>query len=276
LIGTSRARFAAVLTALLLMAPGRLAALAGPPPAAKTSAITITADAMDIDAQKSVVTATGRVRLSDGRITATGGRGTLYQSERRAVLADGARITGPQGTLQAAEIVIAYTTRNITRVTARGQATLESRIGRLSAPTIAIALADETVIAEGGVSVSAPPDARATGQRLTYGWRRGIAVLEGDARVQNRDGFVSGDRIQAEDRSKRATVTGAVLARFRDIEVRSLAAEVFGAEKKAVFTGDVQVSQPGRQMTTEKATVWYDVRRVVAEGQTRVRLEGQP
>ncbi|MGQ0550320.1 MAG: LptA/OstA family protein [Armatimonadota bacterium] len=275
MIGISPARFAAVLTALLLMAPGRPAAFAGPPPA-KTSAITITADAMDIDAQKSVVTATGRVRLSDGRITAAAGRGTLYQNEQRAVLTDGPRMTGPQGTLQAAEIVITYTARNITRVTARGQATLESRIGRLSAPTIAIALADETAIAEGGVSVTAPPDARATGRRLTYAWRRGIAVLEGDARVQNRDGFVSGDRIHAEDRSRRATVTGAVLARFRDIEVRSLAAEVFGAEKKAVFTGDVQVNQPGRQMTTEKATVWYEARRVVAEGQTRVRLEGQP
>lgn len=279
MIETRRGRVAAAAGALLLMAvshPAAFAAAALAGPTAAKSPITMTADALDVDAQSSIVTATGRVRISDGKTTATAGRATLYRSEQRAVLADGARITGPQGTLQATEIAIAYTTRTITRITARGEAQLESRVGRLTAPTIAIALTDQTVIAEGGVTILAPPDARATGRRLTYGWARGVAVLEGDARVQNREGFVSGDRIQAEDRSRRATVTGSVLARFRDIEVRSLTAEVFGAEKKAVFAGDVSVKQPGREMTTERATVWYDTRRVVAEGQTRVRLEGQP
>ncbi|HET8678877.1 MAG TPA: LptA/OstA family protein, partial [bacterium] len=180
-----RKRVAAAAGACLLMAwsqPAALAdtALAGP--AAAKTPIVITADALDFDARSSIVTATGRVRISDGKTTATGGRATLYQTEQRAVLADGPRITGPQGTLHATEIAVAFTARTITRVTARGEAQLESRVGRLSAPTIAITLTDQTVTAEGGVTVLAPPDARATGRRLTYAWTRGVAVLEGDAR----------------------------------------------------------------------------------------------
>ncbi len=272
--GTVRWRVGAAAGACLLVAVSHPAALAGPP--AARSPIIITADALDIDAQSSIVIATGRVRISDGKTTATGGLATLHQSERRAVLADGARVTGPQGTLQATEIAMTYTTQTITRIAAHGEAQLQTRAGRLLAPSITITLTDQTLLADGGVTVLVPPDAKATGRRLTYGWTRGVAILEGDARAQNREGFVSGDRIQAEDRSRRATVTGSVLARFRDIEVRSLTAEVFGAERKAIFAGDVSVRQPGRELMTERATVWYETRRVVAEGQTRVRLDGQP
>ncbi|MGH2405848.1 MAG: LptA/OstA family protein [bacterium] len=260
---------------LLLMAVGRPAAFAGPHPAPKVAPISITADVMDVDAQNGVVTATGRVRITDGRTTGTGGRATLYQAQRRVVLREGAKVTGPQGTLQAAEVAVVYTTSAITRVTARGAASLQGRAGRLSAPSIVVTPADETLVADGDVTFSTA-DVQATGRRLTYRWAQGIAILEGDARVQNREGFVSGDRIEAREQDQRATVTGSVWGRFRDIEVRSRTAEVFGTEKKAIFVGDVQVVQPGRQMTTEKVTVWYGTRRVVAEGQTRVRLEGQP
>jgi lipopolysaccharide export system protein LptA len=63
---------------------------------------------------------------------------------------------------------------------------------------------------------------------------------------------------------------------YRDIDVRSHAAEVLGAEKRAVFTGDVHLTQRGRRLTTEKVTVWYGEGRVVAEGQTWIRVEPQP
>jgi lipopolysaccharide export system protein LptA len=242
-------------------------------PAAKRGSITITADEMDIDAASGRVTATGRVRVTDGSLTATGGRATLYQAERRAVLAEGAKVSGPQGTLQAAEIEVSYTTTEITRVVARGSAGLQIQAGRLSAPTLVILPAGRTITGEGGVTFSSPPDITATGSRLTYDWARATAVLEGGARVQNREGMISGDRIGADQRVQRATVTGSVHGRFRDIEVRSRTAEVFGQENKAVFLGDVRVTQPGRVLTTEKVTVWYSTRRIVAEGQTHVELE---
>jgi len=256
-----------VLTAVPLIQPVDAA------PAAKRGSITITADAMDIDAASGRVTATGRVRVTDGNLTATGSRATLYQAERRAVLAEGAKVSGPQGTLQAAEIEVSYTTTEITRVVARGSAGLQIQAGRLSAPTLVILPAGRMITGEGGVTFSSPPDITATGRRLTYDWARATAVLEGGARVQNREGMISGDRIEADQRVQRATVTGSVHGRFRDIEVRSRTADVFGQEKKAVFLGDVRMTQPGRVLTTEKVTVWYSTRRIVAEGQTHVELE---
>ncbi len=260
---------------------GLLAALLASPAAAapgaqKSSPITVSADVMSIDAVTRVVTATGRVRITDGVTTATAGRATLYHAEGQAVLADHARLVGPQGVLEATEITIAYTTKAITRIGARGGATLEVEARRLSAPTLAITPATGTVTAEDGVKFLSPPDVVATGQRLTYQRSRGVGVLEGAARIQNRDGFVQGDRIDAHERGQRATVTGDVVGRFRDIEVKSRTAELFGLEKKAIFLGDVQVTQPGRSLITEKVTVWYTSGRIVAEGQTRVRLEAQP
>lgn len=253
---------------------GRPVAAASAPPA--VSPFRVSADAMQIDAAARVVTATGRVRITDGVTTATAARATLFHGEGRGVLAGDARVSGPQGTLEGDEITIAYTTKAITRIVARGRASLELKTGLLEAPVLMIVPATDTVMAQDGVTIFTPPDIVATGRRFTYRRPRGQAVLEGGARLQNRDGFIAGDRIDADERWERAIVTGPVTARFRDTEVRSRTAELLGAEKKAIFVGEVQVSQAGRLLTTEKVTIWYAAGRIVAEGQTRVRLEAPP
>ncbi len=273
-------RAACVLTACGLAAgllgPRLGVARAGPDPAPKRSPISITADALSIDTATRIVTATGNVRVTNGTMTASAGRATLYQAEGRAVLTDGPRVSGSQGVLEGAEVSILFSAKAVSQIVARGKARLEAKEGRLSAPTITLDPRTGAVSGKGGVSLLVPPDVVATGRDVLVERSRGFALLEGEARLQNKDGFVSGDRIEARERGQRATVTGSVLGRFRDIEVRSRTADVFGTDKKAVFAGEVEVTQPGRRMTTEKVTVWYEARRVVAEGQTRVRLEGQP
>jgi lipopolysaccharide export system protein LptA len=265
-----------LLAGLLAGRPVAAAPATTAPGAPKPPRITVSADVMSIDAVTRVVMATGRVRITDGVTTATAGRAMLYHSEGRGVLTGHSRVGGPQGVLEATEITIAYTAKAITRIVARGQASLDGATGLLSASTLVISPATDTVTAEEGVRFFTPPDVVATGSRLTYQRSRGLVVLEGAARVQNADGFIEGERIDAHERGQRATVTGDVVGRFRDIEIKSRTADLFGLEKKAIFLGDVQVTQPGRSLFTEKVTVWYAAGRIVAEGQTRVRLEAPP
>jgi lipopolysaccharide export system protein LptA len=268
LIGSSRVLATAC---ALWLAAAPLGAVAAPAPT-----ISVTADAIDVDAGARVVTATGRVRITDGRTVATARRATLYQREGRAVLAGEARTAGPAGVMTGAEITIGYAGRAITRLAARGSANLALSGVAIAAEEIAVTLAEDVVTAAGGVRVASPPDTVATGDRLTYHRAREAAVLEGGARLEHRDGVVAGTRIDGTGRWQRVIVQGPVWSRFRNIEIRSRSAEIVRAEQKATFVGDVEITQAGRLLTTERATVWYGSGRIVAEGATRVRLETPP
>lgn len=243
---------------------------------AATPTISITADAMEVDADARVVTATGRVRVTDGRTTATARRATFYHREGRAVLTGDARAAGPAGVIRGPELTIAYADRAITRLAARGGASLELAGVGITAGAMAIALAENVVTAEGSVRVTSPPDTVARGDRLTYDRTREAATLEGAARLEQRDGVITGTRIEGTARWQRAVIQGPVWGRFRTVEVRSRSAEIVRAEQKAVFVGDVEITQAGRLVTAERATVWYGSGRIVAEGQTKVRLETPP
>jgi lipopolysaccharide export system protein LptA len=267
-------RLAVVAGALAWMAT---AAAAAPPSASVRAArVEISAEAMTVDAAARVVSATGRVAISDGTTTATAHRATLYHREGRAVLSGDARVRGPQGDLEGQEITVLYTPAVITRITARGSAALDAEGVLASAQAIAIDLRSDVVRAEPDVTLFTPPDVVGRGSRLTYDRRRRLVVLEGRARVQNRDGFLEAERLEGDRRWEKAVAEGGVRGAFRDIEVRSRSGEVFYREKRAVFVGDVQLTQPGRRLTGDRVTVWYGVGRIVAEGQTSVRLEPQP
>lgn len=276
------ARAALVAAAWLLAwtAAGAAFGAPAPPPATPASPaarrVTIQADELQVDAVSRVATASGRVRITDGTTTATAARATLYHKEGRGTLAGQAKVVSAQGVLEGAEITIRYTASAITRIVARGQASLEVENGLVTAATVTIVPDADSVTAQGEVTFFTQPDVIATGARLAYQRTRGTAVLEGRARVQNRDGFVQGARIEGSRRWERVVVTGGVHAVFRDIEVRSTTAEVLGAERKAVFTGEVHLTQAGRRLTTGKLTVWYAAGRFVAEGPTRVRIESAP
>ncbi|MDR7521369.1 MAG: LptA/OstA family protein [Armatimonadota bacterium] len=262
-----------------LPVPPALAQAVSPAPAATPGGrppLHISADEMHIDAATRVAVAVGRVRISDGTTTATAARATLYHREGRGVLAGQARVRGPQGLLEGDEITVWYTARAITRIVARGAASLEAEASLVTARVVTIAPSADTVTAEREVTLFVPPDVVATGARLVYQRARGTAVLEGRGRVANPDGFIEADRIEGTRRMASAVATGDVWSVFRDIEVRSRTAELVAAEQKAVFVGDVRVAQPGRRMTSERVTLWYGVGRVVAEGQTWMRLEPQP
>jgi len=231
---------------------------------------------MVVDTVTRTVSATGHVRVTDGTVTGTASKATLYHAQGRGILVGNARITAPQGVLVGGEITFTYTTRIVTRILSRGDAGLEMSIGRLSAGTITVMPPSDSVVAEEHATFLSPPDVVATARRLWFDRGRGRAVLDGGARLQNRDGFIQGERIEGVDRLERASVTGGVIGRYRDIDARSQAAEYDAKEKKIVFIGDAEVTQAGRRLFTERVTVWYAAGRIVAEGATRVRIEPTP
>lgn len=244
--------------------------------AAAAPRVVITADTLSLDAASGIAAAAGRVRISDGTVTATAARAVLYHRDGRSVLTGGARVEGPQGTLQAEEITVRFTPRAITRIAARGQVTLEAEGTRLRARGVVISPSEETVRAEEAVATHVHSGVVANAAVLTYDRRRGLLVLEGLARLQHREGAVQAGRMEGFRREGRAVLSGDVHAVYRDVEVRSRAAEWFAGEQRAVFADQVLLTQPGRRLATEKVTVWYGTGRIVAEGLTSVRLEGQP
>lgn len=262
--------------ACLLAATAQATLPALPATPASRPLLQVSADALQVDARTLVAVAVGRVRITDGTTTATAARATLYQREGRGVLSGRARVMGPQGVLEGEEIAVEFTPRTITRVVARGAASLEAETLLVTARMVTIIPAADSVTAEREVTLLVPPDIIATGARLVYLRARGVASLEGRGRIQNPDGFIEADRIEVSRRGERAIATGSVHGVFRDSEIQSRTAVMFAAEKKAIFVGDVRVTQPGRRMITERVTVWYAVGRVVAEGQTTIRLEPQP
>ncbi len=272
------------MTQAVMVAAVAAGLLAGPvagsqSPSARPTAkpqVTITADVMHLDATTLMGTATGRVRITDGTTTATAARATVFHREGRGVLAGQARVAGPQGMLEGEEITVEYTTASITKIVATGQASLDVEGSLVSARVVTIVPSTDTVTAQRDVTFFTKPDIIARGTELVYQRSKGQVTLQGQARLQNRDGLIEGQRMEGFKRWERLVVTGDVHGVYRDIEVRSRAAEVLGAEKKAVFTGDVHLAQPGRRLTTEKVTVWYGSGRVVAEGQTWIRIEPTP
>ena len=272
---------APALAAVLAVTVSALSVVAAPSvspssPPASGLRITVTADTMDVDTVTRTVTATGHVRVTDGTVTGTASKATLYHAQGRGILVGNARITTPQGVLVGGEITFAYTTRIVTRIVSRGDAGLEMNIGRLSAGTITVTPPSDSVVGEEHATFLSPPDVVATARTLSFDRGRGRAVLDGGARLQNRDGFIQGERIEGMDRLERASVTGGVISRYRDIDARSQTAEYDAKEKKIVFIGDAEVTQAGRRVFTERVTVWYAAGRIVAEGATRMRIEPTP
>jgi lipopolysaccharide export system protein LptA len=252
-----------------------LGATAGAAPAPRRT-ISIEADTVSVDAVTSTATARGRVRISDGVRTATAAQAAIDQRRGRSVLVGAAKITDPRGTITGNEITIIFTTQSITRVVARRSAALETSTTLVRADTITLVPSSDTITAEQNVTVLTGPDVRATGTRLTYTRARGQVSLEGPVRVQSADGVIEGRRLAGDERLKRLAVAGDVHAVYRDIDIRSLTAEVFDDDKRATFIGDVRVEQPGRMLLTDRATVWYTSGRVLAEGPTRMRLDSTP
>ncbi|MGH2397299.1 MAG: LptA/OstA family protein [bacterium] len=248
---------------------------ATPATAAHPTALEIKADVLRADTVRGIVEARGRVRISDGRSLVHAGVAVYTIKQRKISLSGGVTMTTPEGDLQA-RAAVAYVSRGRTleSIEATGNVEVESQRRVLNADNVVFTPATQAMTARGNVRVFVPPDLIATGQQLVA--RRNTAsVLTGRARVQNRDGFVQGDRLEVDDRTEAAFLRGNVVGEFQDVRITSDAAALNSKEKKVVFRDRVKIVQPGRTMTADRVTIFYETRRMIAEGATTIRIEDE-
>lgn len=258
---------AAALVALLLSATGVGLASAAP------TTLEITADVLTADTARQIVEARGRVRISDGRAVIRADVAIYRVRERQISLRGGVQFVTPEGDLTARQAV-AYVTRSrsLESVEASGNVEVESQRRVLSADFVAYMPATRSLSARGNVRLFAPPDLIATGRELFV--RQGsVAVMTGRPRLQNRDGYLQGERLEVDEKTETAYLRTNVLGEFRDIRITSDAATLFSREKKVVFRDRVKITQPARIMMADRVTLFYESRRMIAEGATTIRIE---
>jgi lipopolysaccharide export system protein LptA len=178
--------------------------------------------------------------------------------------------------LEGLEITLRFTPTRLKEVTARGEASIETRRGVLFAHEITIVLTEDRLTATGGVRVFAPPDMLATGSGLTYNRRTGRVTLAGPVTVQNREGRVTGERLEAAEGLQQARVWGDVRVSFRYITARADAATLIAPAQKVILTGAVRVQQDGRTLEGASVTIFYATRQIVVEGPMRLRFVPGP
>lgn len=219
------------------------------------------------------IEARGNVRITDGRTVIQAGRAVYVVRERRITLSGGVKITAPDGDLEAAQAVVQIGRgQAIETVDATGNVAVETEGRVLKADRIQYAVSSGALTAAGNVTVFAPPDLIATGKELTAKGRES-ATLAGRARIQNRDGYIEGDRLEIQERTQTAYLRGNVVGVFQDTRITAEAATLLAKERKAIFHDRVTVTRPGRTMSAERVTLYYQERRLVAEGQTSIRIE---
>lgn len=246
-----------------------------PAVAALPSTLEIKADVLKADTVRRIVEARGHVRISDGRSVVRADVAVYSVKERKISLRGRVTMVTPEGDLSAMEAV-AYVSRGRTLETieASGKVEVESQRRVLSADAVTYTPGGQALTARGNVRIFVPPDLIATGQQLVA--RRGaVAVMTGRPRVQNRDGYVQGDRLEVDEKTETAFVRGNVVGAFQEVRITAETATLFAREKKVVFREHVKIIQPGRVMTADRVTIFYESRRMIAEGATTIHIEDE-
>jgi len=244
--------------------------------AAAPRTIQINADVVTARDGGQTLEAHGRVVITDGRLTIRADLVHYDRTSRQIRLNGNVRITTPQGDLTAGEAAAQLTREGaLAAIQASMGVNLQSAGRTLKANRVAYQAKDDTLTATGNVVVTFPPDLIATGGALVARGSDTITVT-GRPRIRNRDGFLEGDRLDVVAHLQVALVRGNVVSLFEETRITSATATLLVKDEKAIFRDKVNVTRPGRTMTAELVTYYYKERRLVAEGQTTIRIQGTP
>lgn len=258
-----------MLIALALIGPAADAA------AVPGRTVELRADEVTVRQGGAVIEARGRVRISDGRNRMTAARAVYTVRARRIALSGDVTVVTPQGTLEAASATaVLGTDAAVETIEASGRVSVTTRQRVIRAGRVTYGVASGAVSADGGVEAFLPPDVRARGQTLLMKSGQ-AATLRGEARVQTKDGSVAGDRIDYSEQAQVAFVRGHVVGLFEETRITSEAATFYVRERRAVFRDAVRVTRPGRLLQAASVTIFLEDRRLVAEGETTIRVEDE-
>lgn len=257
---------------------GATPAAAAAPPAPAGSLrparpLNIAADEVVVDNAGGGLTARGHVRLAYGTQVATADLLRLDRAARTAALRGHAVVTDPGGRVSGDVVTLYLTPANqVGRIVVAGHAAAETRDYALSADRIVADRRAGRLLAEGHVNAFAAPDLLVTGDRAMYEPARQYAVLSGHPVAENKAGRVRGDRIEVFRSQHRAVVHGPVEAEVYGATITADQATVDFTASAAAFAGHVTMARRQGTLWADLVTIFYDTRRLVARGATRVHL----
>jgi lipopolysaccharide transport protein LptA len=234
--------------------------------------ITIHADVATAREGGQVVEAQGHVVLSDGRTTLRADHVLYRRRDGHIRLTGHVHIATVQGEMLADNATSQLGRKgHMELIEATGAVTVRSVDRTMRADRVRYETKDQTLTAIGHVEVVFPPDLAITGWTLVASGAE-VAVLTGRPRIQHLAGSLEGDRVDIAVQSQIAFVRGNVRSQFGDTKITSALATLLVKEKKAIFRDHVTVDRPGREMTAEVVTYYYTERRLVAEGETTIKI----
>lgn len=201
----------------------------------------------------------------------------LWDRPGRAVKLTGhVVVTGPLGrvTGDAATLQVAGPDNQVVSAAVSGHAAFESPAYALMADQLAADRRTGRLAAQGHVTMVSAPDVVVTGDRGVYDEKAQYAVVSGHATASSREGRLEGDWIELFRAEGRAVVHGPMKADVDGAVITGDQAAVAFRTQTAVFTGHVVVVRGLDTVWADRATLFYDDRRIVAEGQTRARFAG--
>ncbi len=251
-----------------------VAAPVAPRPFNADKPLTVVADEVTVDNPGRRLVARGHVVLTYGVDRATADLLRFDRAARTAELSGHVRVADPDGRASGGTVLLFLTEDlgEITRTVMTGGAVLEGKEYSLSADRIDADRASGGLVAEGHVNAFSAPDLIITGARATYDHRRQYGVVTGGAVVSNRAGRLLGNWLEVFRAEHRAVVHGPAQAEVYGATITGAGATVDFRRSTAVFTGHAVVTRRQGTLWADRVTVYYEARRISAEGTTRARF----
>jgi lipopolysaccharide assembly outer membrane protein LptD (OstA) len=240
-----------------------------------------TGDLLRLDRPTGIATLAGHASVTEprGRATADAIRLTVVGEQRvtQVDLTGHVSVADARGRAAADAVTLTVgSSQQLSRVQMTGHASVESREYALLAQQIIGDRDADLLTADGNVTMYSAPDLIVSGAHLTYDHRADHAVVTGEpdrpALVQNRYGRILGASMELFRRAGRAVVHGPVDAEVYDATLTGAQAVVDLRAQVAVVTGHVVVSRQQGTLLADRVTIFYQARRLIAEGETHMTI----
>jgi lipopolysaccharide export system protein LptA len=240
---------------------------------ASAASFVLTAQRVDLDADRGVVRA-WQVRITDGLRVVTAPELVLDRGAGLGTLSGGVTATGPEGHLRGRTARIRFTrSLELVQVEADGDARLQRGRWTLSADQLRLDTRSGVATAQGQPARLEGEQVTAIGTRVVYRSRQEEAELGSPARFETQEGALQGSSATFRLRGQTARVAGPVAFRFAAGQGSAREAVADFARGRVDLVGQVRVRWRSSVLEGQRVVVWYREGRVLVEGPSRMRVE---
>lgn len=233
-------RFLGIFCLLTVLLGATVAGVAAP----AAGAVELTADVIEYDSAKGVMTAQGNVKLVRDGMTMTAPRAEYNTKSKEALASGGVYAVKDKTTVKAAEV----RSFDNNRVLAQGSAVITSGDNVLTGPVV------------------------------EYFTERDFGVVPQGGTLQTPDGTMTADYLEAYTQEERAIGRGHVhmVSPQRNLDATGDLAEYFGKKhgrSQLIMTGNVRAVQDGNTLTGNRVVMYLDDQIMDADGRPKLVIQ---